>query len=528
MKRKNLNIGFISLFCFYFVATVSAYNYLVVSPSAASSHYHVGFSLVKGLANSGHNVTLISAFKQKKPVDNIKDVTALGIHKTMEEHISSIVKNMKKPMWLQSFDIYSMGLKMTEALLNDTSVLELMKSNKTFDAVISEVFLNEAQLGLAEHFKAPLIVLSAVGAMPAHADLVGTSFTPSYIPHALLHFTDHMDLWERLVNFLFVTFTYSIHKFFALPQHEALYQKYFPDNKMDFYEMRRNTALVLVNEHASLNHPRPFSPNMIPVGGMHINRQPPQPLPENIRLFIEGAEHGVIYCSLGSNVKSKTLPLEKRRAFLETFGKLKQRVLWKFEESDLPGRPDNVLISDWFPQNDILAHDKVIAFISHGGRLSILESIYHGKPFVGIPFFGDQFMIMAQAEQNGIGIALNYGDLTADILLAATKKILQDPKFTRNVRDMSDRFRDQPQTPLERAVWWVEHVTRHKGAKYLKSAGQELNFFQYHSLDVLLILFIGLFFIIYLPIKTFVWILNRLNQFFFKTKVQHGKKIKQN
>lgn len=89
MKPKSLNIGLISLFFFNFVANVSTYNYLVVSPSAARSHYQVGFSLVKGLANSGHNITLISAFKQKNPVDNIKDVTALGIHKAMEGEIDS-------------------------------------------------------------------------------------------------------------------------------------------------------------------------------------------------------------------------------------------------------------------------------------------------------------------------------------------------------------------------------------------------------------------------------------------------------
>ncbi|XP_017101692.3 UDP-glycosyltransferase UGT5-like [Drosophila bipectinata] len=527
MRRKSLQYGFISLFCFHFLAQASGYNYLVVSPSAASSHYHVGFSLVKGLANAGHNITLISAFEQKNPVENIRDVTALGIHKAMEEHVRNLVKNSNRT-WSHPLDLYNMGLKITEALLNDSSVLELVQSNQTFDAVIAEVFLNEAQLGLAEHFKAPLIALSAVGAMPAHADLVGTPFTSSYIPHALLHFTDHMNLWERLVNFVFVTFSYSLHNFFVLPQQKTLYRKYFPKNELDFYEMRRNTDLVLVNEHASLLYPRPFAPNMIPVGGMHINRQPPQPLPENIRQFIEEAEHGVIYCSLGSNVKSKTLPLEKRQAFLETFSKLKQRILWKFEDSDLPGRPDNVFISDWFPQDDILANDKVIAFITHGGRLSIMESIYHGKPVVGIPLFGDQFMIIAKVEKSGMGITLKYEDLKGDNLLAATKRLLQDPKFARNVRDMSEKFQDQPETPLERAVWWVEHVTRHKGAKYLKSAAQELNFFQYHSLDILLILFSGLFVIIYLPIKIFLWLLKRFYQLFLKKTFKKAPKIKQN
>lgn len=39
-------------------------------------------------------------------------------------------------------------------------------------------------------------------------------------------------------------------------------------------------------------------------------------------------------------------------------------------------------------------------------------------------------------------------------------------------------------TPLETAVYWVEYVARHKGAPHLRSAGQDLNFFQYHSLDV--------------------------------------------
>ncbi|KAH8334949.1 hypothetical protein KR074_008342, partial [Drosophila pseudoananassae] len=111
-------------------------------------------------------------------------------------------------------------------------------------------------------------------------------------------------------------------------------------------------------------------------------------------------------------------------------------------------------------------------------------------------------------------------------LLAATKRLLQDPKFALNVRDMSEKFQDQPETPLERAVWWVEDVTRHKGAKYLKSAAQELNFFQYHSLDVLLILFSGFFVIIYLSIKIFVWLLKRIHEIFLKKTSKKSTKIK--
>ena len=44
---------------------------------------------------------------------------------------------------------------------------------------------------------------------------------------------------------------------------------------------------------------------------------------------------------------------------------------------------------------------------------------------------------------------------------------------------------DQPVKPLDRAVFWIEFVMRHKGAKHLRPAAHNLTWFQYHSLDVI-------------------------------------------
>lgn len=49
---------------------------------------------------------------------------------------------------------------------------------------------------------------------------------------------------------------------------------------------------------------------------------------------------------------------------------------------------------------------------------------------------------------------------------------------------MSERYRDQPMTPTETAVYWVEYVVKHKGAPHMRTAGLDLNWFAYHSLDV--------------------------------------------
>lgn len=73
-------------------------------------------------------------------------------------------------------------------------------------------------------------------------------------------------------------------------------------------------------------------------------------------------------------------------------------------------------------------------------------------------------------------------------------------RYSKQIKLMSDRFRDQPLTPLETAIYWTEYVARHKGAPHMRSAGLELSFFAYHSLDVFAFL-LAVTFIIWRVIK---------------------------
>lgn len=47
---------------------------------------------------------------------------------------------------------------------------------------------------------------------------------------------------------------------------------------------------------------------------------------------------------------------------------------------------------------------------------------------------------------------------------------------------------DQPQRPLERAVWWTEHVLRHGGAKHLRSPAANMSWPQYLELKLVAII----------------------------------------
>ncbi|XP_016976677.1 UDP-glycosyltransferase UGT5 [Drosophila rhopaloa] len=465
----------------------NAYNFLMILNSAGRSHFNVGHALAKGLVNSGHEITVVSVFPLKNPIPGYHDVNVPNVIKVMRGDIAALWKSIQKPVTQKLIDHYQMGFRITRGLFEDSNFQDFLRSNQSFDAVICETFYNDAHYGLAEHFKAPLIGLSTGGGLTFITDMVGSPAPASFVPHIMLPFNDHMSLYERLLNVAFLAYERFLLDYYYLPGQEQLYKEFFPENKRCFYEMRRNASLVLINQHASLSFPRPYSPNMIEVGGMHIDGNL-SPLPEKIERFINESEHGAIYFSMGSNLKSKDLPPAKVQEILRAFRGLKQRVLWKFELEDLPQKPENVYISDWFPQTDILAHPKVLAFVTHGGMLSTTESIYHGKPVIGLPIFSDQFFNMAHAEQTGYGIMLDFKSLKAQDFRDAIERITSEPAFTRVVQGMSFRYRDQQQTPLENAIYWVEHVTRHQGAAYLQSAAQRLNWWQYHNVDVLLII----------------------------------------
>lgn len=94
----------------------------------------------------------------------------------------------------------------------------------------------------------------------------------------------------------------------------------------------------------------------------------------------------------------------------------------------LPGKPDNVLIGKWLPQDDILAHPNVRLFMSHCGLGGMSESKYHAVPIVAIPIFADQMTNTAIIVNEGWGIEVPLKTLTQENLSAAIKEVLENPK----------------------------------------------------------------------------------------------------
>lgn len=50
----------------------------------------------------------------------------------------------------------------------------------------------------------------------------------------------------------------------------------------------------------------------------------------------------------------------------------------------------NIKLVDWAPQNDILGHPALKAFVTQAGTNSLYEAAYHGKPIVAVPLIAEQ------------------------------------------------------------------------------------------------------------------------------------------
>ena len=83
----------------------------------------------------------------------------------------------------------------------------------------------------------------------------------------------------------------------------------------------------------------------------------------------------------------------------------------------------------WIPQNDLLAHRDIKAFVSHAGTNSYYESAYHGVPVVAVPLFIDHFSNARKAEYFGIATVLDHQTMNAEELFEAIQLVMNEPRY---------------------------------------------------------------------------------------------------
>jgi len=467
-----------------------AYRVLGLFPFNGRSHNIMFKALMEALADRGHHVYVLSPFPQKKPRANYTDLD-------LSQEFPSLVNGLTYEQMTSHGRLKIVkligemaGPGLCRATFETQHFKDVMSGKHgKFDVVFTEIFGSDCFTAVAHKLKLPLISVVTAPDFPWMHDRVGSVDNPSYLIVGMEPFAGKMNLWQKLQNVFMYVYHRYIHKAYANDPSDPVVREFFGEDMPPIAELVKNTSLIMVNRHVSINPARPVNPNVINVGGLHLKDARPDRhgagLAPDLRAWMDGAEHGVIFFTLGSLVRSSSLPKDTIDGLLQAFGQLPQRVLWKYETDDIKDRlPPNVRIASWMPQMDILAHHKTILFITHGGLMGTTEAMYLGVPLLGIPLFADQMPNVELYRSLGIAERLDHTELTKDNVLASIRKLTATDEYRVRAKQVAARYSDRPFTAAEEAVWWTEYVIRHRGAPHLRPLGADLPLYQYLLLDV--------------------------------------------
>lgn len=115
------------------------------------------------------------------------------------------------------------------------------------------------------------------------------------------------------------------------------------------------------------------------------------------------------------------------------------------------------------------------------------EAAYCGVPVVVTPMYGDQFLNGAALQDRGMGTFMHYEDITYESVKSAIA-IALSPEAQENAKKVAFSYKNRPQSPIDTANWWVEHVAATGGAPLTKSSSSFLPGYIYYSFDIYAVL----------------------------------------
>ncbi|XP_051896191.1 UDP-glucuronosyltransferase 2A1-like [Pristis pectinata] len=384
-------------------------------------------------------------------------------------------------MNLLMYNFHKLSLNVAGEIFENKTLLKQLE-NENFDLILADPVFGTGPM-LAYYLKVPL-VYNVRWQMNGEAHLPTAPSPPSYVPIPGSHFTDKMNFFQRTENLIPNLHQLLFSEFFLYPIYNEVCHRYLgPDIDIQTLLLRADVWLMRVD--FVFEFPRPTMPNIVYIGGFQC--KPARPLAAEFEEFVQSSgKHGLIVMSLGSIVSS--LPMQITMQIAEAFAQVPQKVIWRYDGEIPPNIGSNTLLAKWIPQNDLLGHPNTRVFISHGGTNGIYEAIYHGVPVIGMPLLFDQFDNLFRLESRGAAKVMNVATMHSTDLLQALNELINNTFYRDNMKKLSALHRDQPESPMERAVFWIEYVARHKGAGHLRSESYRLPWYVYYCVDVMIFL----------------------------------------
>jgi len=173
---------------------------------------------------------------------------------------------------------WDLGIRLCDILIQHKDLQDIIKSKREeFDVIITSAFFNECVFGISYMLDIPVIKMCAFDGTRWMDEWVGNPSPYAYLPQLFFEYSNRMNFWQRTLNTLSEIYVKMGREFYVIPQHDAILRKYFNSSNIPSVSvLQKSTALLLINQHFSIGYSRPLMPNIVEIGGIHIN--PPKKL----------------------------------------------------------------------------------------------------------------------------------------------------------------------------------------------------------------------------------------------------------
>ncbi|XP_061384702.1 UDP-glucosyltransferase 2-like [Danaus plexippus] len=512
---------FIILLSACVISKLEAARILGVFPTPSISHQVVFQPLMKELVNRGHEVVVITTDPIYPSGQGPKNLTEIDLHDISYDIWTKLTKsgefNIDDPRHQAKIIFEKIALVFEKQMKTPLVQKLLNDKNNNFDLVFTESCIR-LSLVFSYLYKAPLIEISSLGGLYGTFDGIVSPIHPLLYPIANQQKTYQLSMWEKIYQ-LYVYYGIGSAYQNLEKMENNLLKTLFGPNTPDLQDLKKNVDMLFLNIHSVWDFNRPVPPNVLYLGGLHLQRKPVKELPKDLKNFLDSSSEGVIYMSFGTNVLPSALPAERIKIITNVFSDLPYKILWRWDSDKIPKHSKNVLISKWFPQSDLLGHPNIKLFVTQGGLQSTDEALTAGVPLVVIPMLGDQWYNAEQYQYHGIGKKLLIEDLDENSFKETILSVISNSSYRENVVRLRKIMRDETQTPLEKAVWWTEYVIRHKGAAHLRARGAHMPWTEYYEINLIIVLISILFIVTAVLVVTLKLIISQLNFVAVKRKL---------
>uniref|UniRef100_A0A383VRS4 UDP-glycosyltransferases domain-containing protein n=1 Tax=Tetradesmus obliquus TaxID=3088 RepID=A0A383VRS4_TETOB len=432
---------------------------------------------------------------------------------------------------------YRILAAMTDNVLSDATLMQRFKDLKP------DLIIGDATASYGHWLTALLGIPSIEFDVGTSSGLLHSTFggqvNPAYIPASGTFYpSTGMSFWQRCYNLGATALTKAMaHVHREYGPIRRLARKHGVPNLPGQGPTR--PLLLLVNFDWSLEPPRPVAPNTKYLGALMPRLA--AALPASIMAWLEGrpaaaaaaaaaaaddavapgiagaaasgdtdaAAQGtataaalpVVFISFGASFLAPQAAMPALAAALAaTRGSMRfllrlrhseqQQLQEALEELGVVVSADELLVLPAVPQNDLLGHPAVAAFVTQGGYLSMQEAAYHGVPVIGVPLMIGHTELVTHARDHGRGLLVTKESLLsgdAGPLTAALTQIVSNSSFRQQAAVTAARLRAHPVSPGQQAADWVAYaLAASPGAgSFLHTQGQDMPWFQVLLLDVL-------------------------------------------